>query len=156
MARVLIIGYGNPLRGDDGFGFHAAERLRETIRDPEVEILAVQQLTPELMEPASRAERVIFIDAAAAGEPGKLTVRPVEPEAGRAAAFTHFASPGGLLAGAQVLYGKSPVGCLVSVAGLDFGMFQGLSEPVERALDLLVGSEIHQLLGASGDTGFPS
>ena len=30
MGRVLIIGYGNPLRGDDGFGWHAAERLRET------------------------------------------------------------------------------------------------------------------------------
>jgi len=30
MPHTLIIGYGNPLRGDDGFGWHAALRLRRS------------------------------------------------------------------------------------------------------------------------------
>ena len=35
MPDTLIIGYGNPLRGDDGAGYIAAELLRERIHDPE-------------------------------------------------------------------------------------------------------------------------
>jgi hypothetical protein len=49
-GQVLIVGYGNPLRGDDGLGWRAAERLRTVIQDAGVEILALHQLTPELME----------------------------------------------------------------------------------------------------------
>src|SRR5208283_4534442 len=107
MSRVLIIGYGNPLRGDDGFGWRAATRLLGLVADPEVEVMAVQQLTPELMEPISRAGRVVFIDAAAGGEPGVLREREVaaDPETQR---FTHHSTPGGLLAGAAALFGRAP------------------------------------------------
>jgi hydrogenase maturation protease len=146
MPRVLIVGYGNPLRGDDGFGWHAAERLRETLQDPEIEILTVQQLTPELMEPVSRAGKVIFLDAAATGEPGRLLVTPVEPAASLTAAFTHFATPGGLLAGARALYGAAPGAVLVSVAGADFGLGGEISDPVRRATETLVRTTIAGLI----------
>jgi hydrogenase maturation protease len=133
MSRVLIIGYGNPLRGDDGFGWQAATRLLALIADPEVEVLPVQQLTPELMEPVSRAGRVVFIDAAAAGEPGVLQERSVaaDPETRR---FTHHSTPGGLLAGAAALFGRAPQATLYSVPGQDFGFGERLTPPVERAL----------------------
>ena len=62
MARALIIGYGNPLRGDDGLGWRAAEQLAEIIPQSEAEVIACHQLTPELAEPISRARLVIFID----------------------------------------------------------------------------------------------
>ena len=133
VSRVLIIGYGNPLRGDDGFGWQAATRLLALIADPEVEVLPVQQLTPELMEPVSRAGRVVFIDAAAAGEPGVLQERSVaaDPETRR---FTHHSTPGGLLAGAAALFGRAPQATLYSVPGQDFGFGERLTPPVERAL----------------------
>jgi hydrogenase maturation protease len=138
VARVLIIGYGNPLRGDDGFGWLAAERLRETLHDPEIEILTLQQLTPELMEPISRAGKVIFLDAAATGEPGELLVAPVGPAVPSTASFTHFATPAGLLAGALALYGAAPPAFLVSIAGTDFSLGAEISEPVRRAAEGLV------------------
>ncbi len=138
MARVLIIGYGNPLRGDDGFGWHAAQRLRETVRDSDVEILTVQQLTPELMDPISRAAKAIFLDAAATGEPGHLSVTPVDPAVMGPASFTHFATPAGLLAGARALYGSETAGVLVSVAGADFSLGAELSEAVLRATEELL------------------
>jgi len=50
MATTRIIGCGNSLRGDDAFGRLAARRLQDLIHDSEIEILAVHQLTPELME----------------------------------------------------------------------------------------------------------
>jgi hydrogenase maturation protease len=63
MTRALIIGYGCPLRGDDAFGWHAAHRLLKLAGNDSVQVLATHQLTPELAEPISHADLVIFIDA---------------------------------------------------------------------------------------------
>jgi hydrogenase maturation protease len=149
MPHTLIIGYGNPLRGDDGFGWHAALRLRDLIQDPGVEILAVHQLTPELMDPVSRARRVIFIDAAVGEEPGKLTVAELGTTGGPAPVFTHFATPSGLLEGARWLYGAKPEALLITVVGLDFEIGEGLSEPVRAALESLAGGKIRELIGGA-------
>jgi len=146
MPHTLIIGYGNPLRGDDGFGWHAAVRLREIIHDAGIEILAVHQLTPELMDPISRARRVIFIDAAVGEDAGKLTVTALETTGGPAAVFTHFATPAALLEGARSLYGAKPEGLLITVVGLDFELGEKLSEPVQLALESLAGGKMRELL----------
>jgi hydrogenase maturation protease len=133
MSRTLIIGYGNPLCGDDAIGPVAAERLRATVCDPEVEILTRHQLTPELMEPISRAGRVIFIDAATSGEPGILRERPVTPNP-ETARFTHHSTPEGLLAGAKALFGHVPEATLYTVRGEDFSFGEHLTSGVEKAL----------------------
>ena len=66
---ILIIGYGNSLRGDDGAGLLLAEGLEEAwqARQVEVERLAVHQLTPELTLEISREEvtSVVFVDTRA-------------------------------------------------------------------------------------------
>lgn len=167
MPRLLIIGYGNPLRGDDAVGFLAAERLQELVQspvhDPEVshtriavEVLAVHQLTPELMEPISRADRVIFLDAAADGEPGTIHRRKLMPakvgqaarlagpfRISRAASFTHHADPAALLAGARSLFGNAPQAWLVTVTGANFEFTDQLSAAVGKALDRLVAGIVH-------------
>lgn len=140
MPRILIIGYGNTLRGDDGFGFLAAERLREAIRDPEIQVLALHQLTPELMEPISRAGLVLFIDAGVEGEPGQLRFEPVEPEGDSAGRFTHFSTPAGLLAGARALYGGAARATMASAAGADFDVGEVLSPAMQRTLDEMPGT----------------
>ncbi len=140
MPRIFIIGYGNPLRGDDAFGQIAAERLREAIPDPAVEVLCLHQLTPELMEDLSRADLAIFIDAAASGEPGLLTRRDVSPEGETRAAFTHHATPEALLSGAQSLYGRSAKGVMFSVAGADFSTGAHLSPAVAARLEPVIES----------------
>jgi hydrogenase maturation protease len=134
---ILIICYGNPLRGDDGLGWHAAERLRAIVRHPEVEILALHQLTPELMEAISRTDRVIFIDACEGALPGEVDERPVVPAAA-GAAFTHHMTPSALVAGASALYGHAPQATLLTVTGADFSVSDQLSPAVSTALDALV------------------
>jgi hydrogenase maturation protease len=123
-------------------------RLRDLIHDAGVEILAVHQLTPELMEPVSRAGRVIFIDAAAGEEPGKVTVAALGTTGGPAPIFTHFSTPAALLEGAWRLYGARPEALLVTVAGLDFSIGAELSEPVAFALESLAGTKIRELIAA--------
>jgi hydrogenase maturation protease len=135
MPRLLIIGYGNPLRGDDGFGWQAASQLLDRIADPEIEVMALQQLTPELMEPISRAGRAVFIDAAASGEPGVLQERRLAPDSDfDSHDFTHHSTPGGLLAGALSLFGRAPEATLYSVSGEDFGFGERLTPAIEKAL----------------------
>ncbi|MBW7939884.1 MAG: hypothetical protein H3C63_14095, partial [Candidatus Omnitrophica bacterium] len=51
MNRVLVIGFGNPLRGDDGFGWEVAGQLeRRLSQESSVHILTPIQLAPELAE----------------------------------------------------------------------------------------------------------
>jgi hydrogenase maturation protease len=142
MARILIVGYGNPLRGDDGAGWRAAQRLRDLVRDPEVEVLCLHQLTPELMEPLSRAAFAVFIDARAGGEPGAIRERRIEPLAGGPASFTHHSTPEALLAGARELYGSAAEAVMITVAGEDFALSAELSPPVERRLDDAVAAAL--------------
>ncbi len=63
----LVIGIGNPLRGDDGVGWWLAERAEmsppATPTGAALLVRAVQQLTPELSEELAGARRVLFIDA---------------------------------------------------------------------------------------------
>jgi hydrogenase maturation protease len=132
MARVLIVGYGNPLRGDDGFGWHAAERLRQAIDDPEVEVLTLHQLTPELMEPLSRVERAIFIDAAV---PSQSRGGAAAGSGKEASSFTHHLTPATLIAGAQTLYGHAPETTVLTAPGENFDFGESMSEAMQRALN---------------------
>ena len=62
MARILIVGYGNPLRFDDGLGWRAAEELSQRLSPPEIEVEVIvrHQLTPELADNVRNAEAVFF------------------------------------------------------------------------------------------------
>jgi hydrogenase maturation protease len=148
IADTLIIGYGNALRGDDGAGYLAAELLRERIRDPKVEVLSVQQLTPELMEAASRARRVIFLDSSVVGRAGKYSRIPLRPSPA-CSRFTHQVTPESLLAGAQALYGRTPEAELYTIPGKFFDVGQELTPSVRRAVETLVAELVERLDAAA-------
>lgn len=138
-AKTLIIGYGNPLRGDDGLGWAAAELL-DGLTDPaHVEIITCQQLTPDLAEAISRAGQVIFIDAAVEGTPGAVQIRPLTtPPATDDGTFTHHLDAPGLLELAASLYDVTPPAHLVTVRGYDFSFRDGLSDEMGGVLNEVV------------------
>lgn len=135
MDTLLIIGYGNPLRGDDGIGWHAA-RVLET-RFPTAQVVLCHQLTPELAVQMSDAERVIFIDASAVGDVGTYEVQPILPIA-EGTTLSHIVSPSTLLTLTQGLYGTLPETLLVSVPGASFDYSETLSPLVHHLLPLVV------------------
>jgi hydrogenase maturation protease len=145
MARSIIIGYGNPLRGDDGVGWHAARRLEAVLQ--ETEIIACHQLTPELAEPMSWAEIVVFVDADAQGPAGSVSCQTVTPGDSGASALSHHVTPRQLLGWTQSLWGASPQAFLFSVSGQSFGCGEELSVPVGAALPELI-ERIGSLIGA--------
>ena len=72
-TSLLVIGYGNALRGDDGAGPCAARLFGERCAarpggDGAPRALAVIQLLPELVDELAQAARVVFIDAYAAND----------------------------------------------------------------------------------------
>jgi hypothetical protein len=82
MARVLVLGYGNPLRSDDGLGWRVAVELFRANASPDVLVLPCHQLTPDLAETASLVETVIFLDCSHKGEPGKILCEEVRSQSG--------------------------------------------------------------------------
>ncbi|MCA9970129.1 MAG: hydrogenase maturation protease [Anaerolineales bacterium] len=138
--HVLIVGYGNPLREDDGIGWAAADALRNppyAIRHT-LTIETVHQLLPELAEQMSQADLVIFIDAAVAGAPGTIRHEVVAPLAAPPGAFSHHVGPAGLLEMAQVLYGRAPQTHLFTVTAARLGYGEALSPTAAAALPALL------------------
>jgi len=133
MPRVLIIGYGNPLRGDDGLAWRAIEMLAQSGLSPEVELLARHQLTPELAFLASQPETVLFLDAGVSTQAVKIRCEPVTP-AKQAAIFSHELVPSAVLALAGELYGKVPRAFVISLRGECFQHGETLSPEVLKAL----------------------
>jgi len=138
MPRVLIIGYGNPLRADDGVGWRMACRLGELVRDEPFEVLAVHQLTPELAEPISRAELVIFVDASHNGLPGSWKCERLVLNTALASTLAHHFTPASLLGYAQAVFQASPPALVVSVAGESFSYREQLTPAVEAALPQVI------------------
>ena len=129
---ILVLGYGNTLRGDDGVGPRVAETVA-TWRLEHVEAIARHQLTPELAEPISRAARVIFVDAAVNQPDDGVKVASLAPAAGQHVLY-HTASPAALLGLAESLFGRAPEAWLVTIPVTEVGIGEQLSPQAQRGV----------------------
>src|SRR5262245_60058046 len=116
MTKVLVIGYGNTLRGDDGVGPGVAAAVAGWRG---LRALAVHQLTPELAEPIAAADAVVFVDAYTAHPGDMLRVEAVQP-GGTLESVGHSCDPRTLMAIAGAVYGVQPPAWLLGVPGVDF------------------------------------
>ena len=137
-AGVLIVGYGNPLRSDDGIGWHAARLLATDPRLDGARVLAHHQLTPELAADVSRASLVVLVDAAAEGDPGSVAVRRIGSPPPTPITWSHHLTPETLAGLADALYGAVPPIVLVSVAAESFADGDSLSSALQQALPEVV------------------
>jgi hydrogenase maturation protease len=137
--RVLVVGYGNTLCGDDGIGVYAAEQLQARLADqPTIEFYTTRQLLPELMETLSRVDAVIFIDAAIGETPGQIDCLTLLLTPQNAGAFSHQASASALLDATAFCYGRRPAAWLYTVCGENFELGDPFSPAVRASLpDLL-------------------
>ena len=75
MAKTVVLGVGNILLSDEGFGVRVAEALSQRFRFPDaVEVLDGGTLGIELMRFLDGAERLILIDAIHGSEPGSFRI----------------------------------------------------------------------------------
>ena len=128
--HLLFIAYGNTLRRDDGAGLALAEKVRSLLCEQgwQVELIAIQQLTPELAleiaDPALQA--VCFFDTAVEAHPNAIQMQRLGDQES-ASVLGHHLIPSALLLYAQRLYGVCPPAWLVTVPGYDFALGEGFS-----------------------------
>lgn len=144
MKRLLIIGYGNPDREDDGVAWHILRALTvrlglpspDTYEDefPEfdrIEFAFFLQLTPEMAEEINEYEYVCFVDAHTGNIPEPVRLIAVESEFQRSP-FTHHLTPQSLISMCETLYVRKPDAALLSVLGHRFLFSRQLSEETAR------------------------
>jgi hydrogenase maturation protease len=130
---ILVIGYGNPLRSDDGVGQQIAKEIAGW-ELPNVETIAVHQLTPELVELLARVDSAIFVDAYSGTTDQDIQIRPLElAESGITTG--HWCEPQVLLAMTQALYGSHPRSWWVMVPGVNFELGDACSSIAQQGIE---------------------
>ena len=138
MPDVLILGYGNTLRGDDALGIHAAHALHDFYcTDGSVRVLATSQLTFDLAEDISQASFILLIDAAVSGLPGNIHSEEILPSDEKVR-FTHHWTPSTLLMLSRQLYGKAPSAVILTMAVASSEVGVGLSQEIEHRMPELL------------------
>ncbi len=146
---MLILGFGNTLRRDDGAGAVAARLLAADARLQRegVEVREAYQLLPEMSLDIAGATLVVLVDADARGLPGSIEIQPIDPETaaredadarGEPGASSHHVGGGELVALAATLTGRAPEAVAIGIGVADLEMGEGLSPAVEAVLPRVV------------------
>ena len=140
MKNPLIIGFGNPLREDDGIGWRAAELIERANGGTEIDVIKCQQLTPELAEAAGQASLAIFLDASVDQTPGTVSIRLLEKEV--PAAWSHQLSPAQLLGLVEEMNWTAPPAYLITGGVEHIGWSEGLTAGAGRcAADMAAAAQ---------------
>jgi hydrogenase maturation protease len=138
--RVLVLGYGNPGRQDDGLGPALAASV-EDLGWAGLTALDNYQLNIEDAIEVAAHDIVWFVDAAKQG-PAPYEVHKLAP-ALTIDFSSHLLRPEALLAIARQCYGGTPRAFLLAIRGYEFAFVESLtpqaSENLRAALEMLTG-----------------
>ncbi len=154
MKKILLLGYGNPDREDDGVAWHILRAIAlelglpvpESYDEPfpeggDIEFAFSLQLTPEMAEDINAFEHVCFVDAHTGSIPEAVRLIAVDSEFQRSP-LTHHLTPQSLLSICKTVYGGRPNAALLSVRGYRFLFSRELSEEtqtlVPQAVNLIL------------------
>ncbi|HBA85977.1 MAG TPA: hydrogenase maturation protease [Verrucomicrobia bacterium] len=132
ISRILVIGYGNPGRLDDGLGPAFAAAV-EALRIPGVSVDSDYQLNVEDAADLAAYDVVVFADAAVNG-PEPFSFRAIHPSED-VSFTTHSIEPESVFGLARSLFGASTKAYALGIRGYAFNEFgEGLSEGAQRNL----------------------
>jgi hydrogenase maturation protease len=132
-AGILVLGYGNPGRMDDGLGPLFAEAVEKLGIDG-VTVEANYQLTVEDAATIAEHDVVVFVDAAIEG-PEPFTLERARPDSAMSFS-THSVTPAALLELTRELFGSDVEGYVLGIRGYEFDRFgEGLSLQAESNLN---------------------
>jgi hydrogenase maturation protease len=135
LAPTLVIGIGNPSRGDDALGPLALERLSR-MNLPGVELLTDFQLQVEHALDIAGREHVVFVDASVESQ-APFELAPVAAEMD-ASVTTHALSPAAVLETCRRIIGPPPAASVLAIHGYAFELGEPLSEQAAGNLDAAV------------------
>lgn len=128
-AKILLIGYGNPGRLDDGLG-PALAACVEGLNLPGVSVESDYQLTVEHAHDITQYDIVIFADADVRGhEP--FYFRRLIPSVSSGLG-SHEVSPGEVVSLALTLFGATTRSYILGIRGYDFNNFGEILSDMAR------------------------
>lgn len=135
--KVMVYGYGNPARGDDGLGPAMVAAL-EQLCLPDITVESGYQLAIEDAVVLSEHDSVIFVDADVSG-PEPFRFDRVLPQH-QTNFSSHSVAPGTLLALTDELFAKKVQGYVLGIRGYEFNAFlESLSPRAEKNLERALG-----------------
>ena len=144
--NFLVIGYGNTLRSDDGVGPRVAEGV-DSLRLPGVRTFTCQQLSPEHADMISRADTVVFVDAAV-DAPSEVQLRPLEP-GDTCQLMAHAADPRTMLALSRDVFGNAPKAWWLTIPAATMELSEELSPQAKHGINDAVGIILQLAIGPS-------
>jgi len=146
--RVLILGYGNPGRQDDGLGPAAVSEIESMGLSNTTAFENYQLNIEDAMDVASH-DIVWFIDAAKTGQ-SPYSVRAVSPSS--TIEFTsHIVRPEAILAIARQCYGGSPQAFLLVIRGYEFEFIEALTPGAKDNLHAAVAMLTDRIRSLQGE-----
>jgi hydrogenase maturation protease len=134
---LVILGYGNPSRGDDALGPALMERVERWIHlHPQARVEAVEDFQLQVEHALDLVDRdlALFLDAKEGGE-AAVTLSPVLPSAD-ASFTTHAISPSAVLhAFREVQRRDPPPSFVLGVRGRSFELGEDLSPEARQNLE---------------------
>ena len=137
VRRLLLIGYGNPGRLDDGLGPALAAQV-EKLGIPGLTVDSDYQLTVEHAADVAKCDAVIFADADVSG-PEPFGFREIRPTQATPGFSSHALEPEDVLALAHTMFGARTRGFALGIRGYRFNDFgEALSDEARRNLGAAV------------------
>jgi hydrogenase maturation protease len=136
---ILVVGIGNPLRGDDGVGAHVVNEIA-SMTLPNVKTVAVHQLLPELAAELGNTRLMILIDAMIVDQESESTVswERVKPACDRTT-LSHVVTPSLLLSLTESLFGRAPETWLITIPicppGFGWQLGESLRDRTQGAIE---------------------
>lgn len=133
--KILIYGYGNPGRQDDGLGNVFIEFLEEWVKEQKLEGFEFDsnyQLNIEDAAAVADKDLVIFVDASTEDIKNYI-LTPIDAST-KVAFTTHSASPGYIVGLSKKLYNKFPPTYLLHIKGYEWDFKEGLSKQAKQNL----------------------
>ncbi len=134
--KILVYGYGNPGRQDDGLGYEMAKKIESWSHEEKLTSIDVDsnyQLNIEDADIISGYHLVVFVDASSE-EIKDFLMTDVTGEAD-VSFTTHAASPGYIVKLCHELFRKYPVVKLLHIKGYEWEFREGLSEKATQNLE---------------------
>lgn len=135
--QILIYGYGNPGRQDDGLGIALTQKLETWVLEnelPGVECDSNYQLNIEDAAAIAQKDLVIFADASEE-DIEDFCLSQVDGSS-KVSFTTHAASPGYIVQLCKEIFQKEPLVLLLHIKGYEWAFQEGLTKRARENLEL--------------------
>jgi hydrogenase maturation protease len=135
MKKILIYGYGNPGRQDDGLGARFTELCEEWVQTNNLQHITVDcnyQLNVEDAALISDFDLVVFVDASVVDDVDNFRLETIAADNSRIEFSMHAVSVGYVVDLCFKMYGKSPLSYVLHIKAYEFDFKEELTDNAQQ------------------------